>query len=165
MSTFSERLRIALDERDVSQHALARLTGLSQGEVNNMARGRRGERVQFSMVMKLARALRIDPNWLGEGSGAPPSAEEAIDVLPKRRLAIQLWREARREERAVERLMSDPLPAHADELSTLGWIEQLQYAERLPPATAPASPVVARSHARPRADIAPPTRRSSPQKK
>jgi len=165
MKSFSERLCFALDVRGVSQHALARSTGISQGAISNMARGKRDERIGFAMLMKISRAIRVDPEWLGEGRGAPPTKEEIADVLPRRALAVRLWREAGREEHAIERVLHDPIPSRADSAPTLFWVEQLQYAARVPPTIAPVTPQVERSHARPRADILPPTRRSSLQKK
>ena len=166
MKTFDERLRYALDVRGISQHALARSTGISSGELSRMARGERGSRVSYVLVAKIARGLSVHLTWLGEGLGdAPRTDESAADPIPRRADAARICRDdGRIPEHAIERVLTEPVTVEALEMSTLAWIELMQYAARLPGSVAPPSPPV-RSQARPRADNPPSTRRSSHTKK
>lgn len=164
MKTFSDRLKWALDVRRVSQHALARSTGLTSGEISRMTRGERGERVQYATVAVIARALDIQIEWLGEGRGEKPTPnDQPPDPLPKRAEAVRICREAELPEHALEHARQISPSAATRSWTTLQWITTIQLAATAP--SAPASPPAVRSVVRPRADTLPPTRRSSPMKK
>lgn len=165
MSAFTERLKRVIKVRHTSGTKIEKALGLSKGEMSRMVRGERGDRVQYSMVSRLAHHLRVSVEWLGDGVGMPPREEDALaDQFPARAKAIGIWCEADRSAHAIERIMHDPVPPDAKVHQTLYWLEELQYAERRPPIAAPESPP-AQSHARKRAITPPLGRLSSPQKK
>lgn len=163
MKTFGDRLGFAIDLRDVSQHALARSTGLTSGEISRMVRGERGERVQYRTVAALARALDVSLEWLGDGLGDQPRAHAyPHDPIRRRADAIRICREAGLPHYAIEHAESFAPSAALAAWTTLEWITTIQLAASAP--EPPASPAAA-SRVRARADTLPPTRRSSPSKK
>lgn len=70
-ATIAERCVWARHRLGLSQKELADLAGVSYGLVGNLETGR-GRTVR--RVTALARALRVDPDWLAEGIGASPAA-------------------------------------------------------------------------------------------
>lgn len=165
MNTLAKRLRYALDLREISGNALARKIGLDKGYISKLRSGDKPGELLYATAVKMARALDVDVEWLMEGVGPTPTREDQIDVLPRRALAVQIAREGGIHEQAIEAVMARPIAPEADRVSTLGWILSMQ-AEAASVAAAPAPPTPpTRSHARPRADTLPPTRRSTPIKK
>ncbi len=74
MDTFADRLRFARQHRKLSQGALARASGLSQGAISSYETGHRKSAKE---IFKLAHILKVSPTWLSLGSGpmeAPPDS-------------------------------------------------------------------------------------------
>lgn len=69
MDTPAKRLRHARKLRGMNQVQLALAAGVSTGTVGNIESGTRG--IQGS-ALKLAKALKVDPNWLATGEGDAP---------------------------------------------------------------------------------------------
>jgi len=80
MDTFGERLKAALEARDMSHSALALAAGISQGSVSSMVQ-RAGP---SKHVFALARALQVRPEWLalGEGPMQLPEYGQARVAVP-----------------------------------------------------------------------------------
>lgn len=66
MTTFAKRLKATREERDLTQKALAELSGISQTTISNIESGRNQGSVE---IFALARALGVSPEWLAEGTG------------------------------------------------------------------------------------------------
>lgn len=89
MDTFANRLRFARQQRKLSQTALARACGLSQGAISSYETG---ERKSAKEIFKLAQVLQVNPSWLSLGSGsmdihsqtatAPRSVTKLRDINP-----------------------------------------------------------------------------------
>lgn len=126
-----------------------------------MVRGERGERVQYSTVATIARALLVDVSWLGDGHGPSPSLLPERDPIPRRADAIRICREAGIQESAVDHARSVAPSEEAAKWTTLEWIMLIQLA-----ASAPAPPTpMALSRVRPRANNLLPPRSSTITKK
>ena len=65
MGTIGERLRLAREERSVTQMELAGRTGVAHSTVVRIERGQARPRIET--VGKLAEALGVDPKWLAFG--------------------------------------------------------------------------------------------------
>ncbi len=90
MDTFAKRLRYAREQRQFSQAALARATGLSQGAISSYETG---NRKSTKIIFKLAQILNVNATWLSLGTGPmdiPPhqpislagSTQKVSDALP-----------------------------------------------------------------------------------
>lgn len=66
MDSLASRLRRAREARDLSQPALARIAGVSQGTIGNIEAGIRGG---ASSLASIAQALQIRYLWLRDGDG------------------------------------------------------------------------------------------------
>ncbi len=64
--TLGERLKFARKKRGLSQASLAKLAGVAQGTIGNLESG---ERKSPRGLLSIARALKVDPNWLETGKG------------------------------------------------------------------------------------------------
>lgn len=71
MDTIGARLRYARDAAGCSAAALASLAGLSPAHVGMIERGDRF-RLAYPTISRLARALGVSAEWLGEGIGPTP---------------------------------------------------------------------------------------------
>lgn len=76
MKHFSDRLRQARKQRNLSQAALARASGLSQGAISSYETG---TRKSTTGIIQLAQALAVNPIWLITGAG---SMEPDSDPAP-----------------------------------------------------------------------------------
>lgn len=77
VDNFAERLRYIRQLRKLTQAALAKASGLSQGAVANYESGTRHSARQ---IFKLAGALHVNALWLGNGRGPMESDEAAPDL-------------------------------------------------------------------------------------
>ena len=76
-SSFSERLKEALNKTGTKQIELSRLTGIDKGTINNYLAGKyEPKQDKLSMI---ADALRVDPVWL-MGYDVPMKKEKPADV-------------------------------------------------------------------------------------
>lgn len=89
VNTIGERIKWAREQRGLSQEALAKKAGVSQGTIGNIESGLRK---QPRDLLKIARALQASPDWLESGRG-PWQAEESnvTAVVSKRRIPIISW--------------------------------------------------------------------------
>ena len=62
-ATFAERVRHALEVREMSQADLARLTGMSQAVISQIVNGKTKD-PHFSRVVAIAKALDVSLNYL-----------------------------------------------------------------------------------------------------
>lgn len=83
MEHFSDRLRHARTHRNLSQVALARASGLSQGAISSYETG---TRKTTTGLIQLAQALEVDPIWLITGLGTMESGPESMAHEPVSRL-------------------------------------------------------------------------------
>ena len=85
MNTFAERLRYARTLRHMNQTELAKVAGLSQGAISNYEQR---FREKSRSILKLAKALQVNPLWLEDGIGPmeqtlpPPSSLNDPGALP-----------------------------------------------------------------------------------
>jgi phage repressor protein C with HTH and peptisase S24 domain len=76
MRTLAERLTWAREQKGLSQAALAKLSGVSQGTIGNLETG---IRQTARKILEIASALDVDPIWLANGQGDPaPSGKLAF---------------------------------------------------------------------------------------
>lgn len=66
MSTFAERLKVALEKRKLSQAMAARYCGLTQQSINYIINNNLGS---SKLAPRIAAALGINPDWLIYGRG------------------------------------------------------------------------------------------------
>lgn len=81
MSTFQERLKIVLEEKNVKAADLARGTGLTRSAISKiLSNGNR--KVHADTALKIANYLKVDPSWLyGLKDEREPSKLEKIHNL------------------------------------------------------------------------------------
>ncbi|WP_186156797.1 LexA family transcriptional regulator [Burkholderia gladioli] len=75
MKTLADRLKEVRKEREISQEALARLSGVSQSTIAHIESGR-NQGTKY--LLALARALELNPDWL-ENERGPKTAWQATD--------------------------------------------------------------------------------------
>ena len=66
MESFAERVKNRRTALGLTQHDVAKISGLKQSDVSKIEHGRVNETTK---VLGLARALRCDPDWLATGKG------------------------------------------------------------------------------------------------
>jgi transcriptional regulator with XRE-family HTH domain len=103
-STLAARMKWARGERKLSQPALAKLAGVSQGTIGNIESG---DRKQPRKLLAIARALYCNPEWLETGKGewdgakagsAPPAVAREKGAAyhqapsPEERDMLEVWR-------------------------------------------------------------------------
>lgn len=73
MENFSDRLRHARKQRNLTQAALARASGLSQRTISSYETGMRKS---TTVLIQLAQALEVSPAWLTTGVGPMEAASD-----------------------------------------------------------------------------------------
>jgi phage repressor protein C with HTH and peptisase S24 domain len=73
MRTLAERLAWAREQKGLTQDALAKLAGVSQGTIGNLESGLRQS---ARRIVNIASALNVDAVWLAEGRGIPFAASQ-----------------------------------------------------------------------------------------
>ncbi len=106
MDTLGSRLKKAREQRELSQPALARLAGVSQGTIGNIEAGIRGGASSLAMI---AAALQVRYEWLRDGDGPMelPAAYWPFETVDLARFEALSERQKGRIEQAV----SDALAA------------------------------------------------------
>jgi phage repressor protein C with HTH and peptisase S24 domain len=66
MKNLAERLAFARERKGLTQGALAKLAGVSQGTIGNLEAGLRNT---ARSILEIAAALEVDPTWLANGKG------------------------------------------------------------------------------------------------
>lgn len=82
MTTWNERLRVAMQHRSIKATELARATGMTDAGMKKWIDGNVVE-PKFTDVCKACRVLRIHPQWLmfGEGAMSPTDADpETVSI-------------------------------------------------------------------------------------
>ncbi|PHM68845.1 XRE family transcriptional regulator [Xenorhabdus kozodoii] len=76
-TTFAERLKLAMKEKEFTQASLAEAVGMAQPSVWKLTSGKaNGSR----KTVEIAKALQVDPEWLATGNGDMiPNIEEQIN--------------------------------------------------------------------------------------
>jgi uncharacterized protein (DUF1501 family) len=74
-----ERLRRHMEDEQITQSALAKSTGLTQGHISKLLSGESPE-ASFYIVARLALGARVSIDWLV--AGAPPPASATETPLP-----------------------------------------------------------------------------------
>jgi len=80
VNKFSDRLRRIRKERGLSQAALARASGLSQGAISSYETG---TRKTTTGIIELAHALDVSPVWLLTGEGPMQSHADVASASDK----------------------------------------------------------------------------------
>ncbi len=81
MDNFGTWLLKELEQRDMSQSDLAKLSGLSRGTLSNLISGTRG--IGTDSIEAIARALRLPPETVYRAAGLLPSQPEADEMVEK----------------------------------------------------------------------------------
>jgi phage repressor protein C with HTH and peptisase S24 domain len=78
MDTLAKRLTWARERKGLTQEALAKLSGVSQGTIGNLESG---IRQTARKIVDIATAAGVDPIWLANGKGSPelPMAVDATE--------------------------------------------------------------------------------------
>ena len=71
VDTLAKRLKASRESANLGVRSLARLSGVSHGQISKLERGGRGDRAEFDTIAKLAKALRVDATWLYDGTEPP----------------------------------------------------------------------------------------------
>jgi len=79
METVSERLDYMMKKKGVNQVELAKLTGISQGRITNIVTGKTKD-PQGTTIMKICKALDINPFWLIMGWGEEDNASQTSNL-------------------------------------------------------------------------------------
>lgn len=77
MDTLAQRLRLSRKERGLTQAQLAEAAGVAQSDISKLERG---EAQKTANLVRLAKALGVNPAWLDTGDG--PTAPEPSNVAP-----------------------------------------------------------------------------------
>lgn len=72
----------ALKSRGVSAHQVAQACGIPDSRFSKLKKGQHVGGIQADMVLRLARALRVDPGWLLCGDGSMTTAPAALTSVP-----------------------------------------------------------------------------------
>lgn len=67
MNNLAHRLTQARERKGLTQGALAKLAGVSQGTIGNLEAGLRNS---ARKILEIAEALEVDPTWLANGKGS-----------------------------------------------------------------------------------------------
>ena len=107
METFAVRLRNARILRGLSQHALARLCGVSQSAISSYENG---TRLAPKRLLHLAQALDVDIYWLSQGQGSParqPTTAQSDALWPFPSIdPQQFWSLTQKDRQVVENAVS-----------------------------------------------------------
>jgi transcriptional regulator with XRE-family HTH domain len=128
MSTFSERLREAVEASKKSKRAIEKETPMGKGYLSHLLKegGTRGTNPSDDMVKKLAKVLGVRPEWLSEGVPPMRGGVEDEDPLPERASAVAFAHAAGYPEpviaKAYDRARMGPRLTHDQWLDRLrGW--------------------------------------------
>jgi hypothetical protein len=109
--------------------------------------------VSYERVVAISRALRVSDRWLGLGEGHAPTADDEVqDPLPNRSEAIRIARDHGVPEAAVEHVKILSVTSATREYSVLQWLNAIQLAATITPATTPPPSPHPASHTRARAN-------------
>jgi phage repressor protein C with HTH and peptisase S24 domain len=78
MNTLAERLAWARTQKNLSQAALAKLSGVSQSTIGNLESGLR---LSARRLAHIAETLEVSALWLAEGIGSPTSEQSYAEVV------------------------------------------------------------------------------------
>lgn len=81
MTNFSEKLKAKMSELDLTQEALAKLIGLTRGQIGHYLKDRRSPPIET--LYKIAKAIETDPRDL-IGDDSPPYYEAAAKAPPSK---------------------------------------------------------------------------------
>lgn len=84
---FGQRLRRRRKELDLTQQELAALSGIKQGTLSDLERGRT-EQPMGETLTGLCKALRTSARWLLTGKGAPDVTTASISEQEERAIAL-----------------------------------------------------------------------------
>lgn len=84
---FGQRLRRRRKELDLTQQELAALSGIKQGTLSDLERGRT-EQPMGETLTGLCKALRTSARWLLTGKGTPEVATASISEQEERAIAL-----------------------------------------------------------------------------
>ena len=84
---FGQRLRRRRKQLDLTQQELADLSGIKQGTLSDLERGRT-EQPMGETLTGLCRALKTSPRWLLTGKGDPEVSTASITEQEERAIAL-----------------------------------------------------------------------------
>lgn len=124
--TFGDRLKLALEKRDMSQNQLQAAMGLANSAVSRWVTGKR-KKISAEHLQKMSQILRVDGEWLRTGANPQPDftpmsdADVAFEVARKGVIAEV--------EKAVA-IVHDRHRSGAELLTERDWYEQLSLGVR-----------------------------------
>jgi SOS-response transcriptional repressor LexA len=75
MKTLADRVKQRMDDLEITQEQLGRMTGMSQTAIYKITVG---ETKEPRKILLLAQALKCQPEWLSQGIGAAPKSKELV---------------------------------------------------------------------------------------
>jgi SOS-response transcriptional repressor LexA len=108
VKTIGERLAWARERRGLSQPALAKLAGVSQGTIGNIEAGTRHNPRE---LLAIAAAAGVQAEWLKSGKGPRDPDDNVSELLPRRRVPLISWVRAGR----IDEISDQFHPGDADE--------------------------------------------------
>lgn len=78
METLAQRLKFVMDEKSVSQNALARMIGVTQPSIKKVLDG---NTLNPKNIIEIANALNVEAEWLKTGNGRAPDFASEVDSV------------------------------------------------------------------------------------
>lgn len=128
--TFSTRLSHALAHLGVSKTQLEKRAGLTKGAGGRYASGARGKNPSFDIVLRIANALGVNPDWLAKGEGPMlmDTAARSKDQHPNR-VPVYDMQEYRDADPKVQKWLAGQ--RLSIDLTTIEWVSALRAASTL----------------------------------
>ncbi|MDI3286105.1 helix-turn-helix domain-containing protein [Polyangium sp. 15x6] len=122
-----DRVKQARQLRGIKSTELDRLAGVSQGTTSRLESKQRGKfGGTATTVQRVAKALRVNMEWLMTGQGPMEETEE--DPIPNRALAASIARDGGVDEEAIRAVLGMPVK-DAEARTVLWWIDAFRARE------------------------------------
>ncbi len=122
-----DRVKQARQLRGIKSTELDRLAGVSQGTTSRLESKQRGKfGGTATTVARVAKALRVNMEWLMTGQGAMEETEE--DPIPNRAIAASIARDGGVDEDAIRAVLAMPVK-DAEARTVLWWIDAFRARE------------------------------------
>lgn len=108
-STLAQRIEQSMLKIGLSQTELAARAGTTKSSVSNWMRGK-SQTMRSATLMKMSRALQVDPTWLSTGKGSPDNYNP--EMPEEAELFMQVYNAASFEQREMLMLMVNSLSDH-----------------------------------------------------
>lgn len=116
--SLASRMQYGLDKEDMTQVELARRVGVTKGAVSNWVLGRTAS-IKPALAYKVAKALRVSPQWLmtGRGDTQNNAGEVSIEISEEALQFDEAFSRGSEEKRALLKAIAYAV-THCDELGS-----------------------------------------------